>query len=335
MARSSILLSLFLVLPSYVFAQKTPIDPPVTDRPADFSNIVGKYDIRVRAEPTEVQVEQPITLRIYLTGEGPEKYEPNRMRLRLFPESWKSDFYVQEIPDQHEVHRDSKTWLFVYRIKPKHTKITAIDDIKLVYYNPNITDKDKFATKYADAIKITVKPKVGQSEKVELPVTAAPDSFFTYVGSKEILPQSTRTFSLTGWQLAIFVVLPPVACFCVIIAWRRYCPDDSQRAIQYRDDSAERALAQLQSGSLSAWAVVCQYLRDRLDYAVADPVPAEIAAFLKRRGFAIARCAQGKSFFQKCDAARYKGSASTDAKHLVDAAAHLIQSLEADPCAHR
>ena len=50
-------------------AQPAPVDPPRTNVPADFSNIVGKFDRpQVEAMPTEVVVEQPITLRITITG---------------------------------------------------------------------------------------------------------------------------------------------------------------------------------------------------------------------------------------------------------------------------
>ena len=63
---------LIVALYSPVFAQSVSIDPPVADRPEDFSNIVGKYTIKVTVEPTEVHVEQPITLRIYITGRARE-----------------------------------------------------------------------------------------------------------------------------------------------------------------------------------------------------------------------------------------------------------------------
>src|SRR6516225_10006177 len=85
-------LGLLLWSTASAFAQKTPDDPPfpVTDRPVDFSNIVGKYDIKARADPTDLQVEQSITLRIQIIGKGRTEYEPNRKYLRLFPDSWKN-----------------------------------------------------------------------------------------------------------------------------------------------------------------------------------------------------------------------------------------------------
>jgi hypothetical protein len=328
-------LGLLLWWTTSAFAQKTPNKPPfpVADRPVDFSNIVGKYDIKATADPTDLQVEQSITLRIQITGEGRKEYEPNRKHLRLFPDSWKNDFYVQEMPDKHEVIRDRKTWLFVYRLKPKHVKVNSIDDIKLVYYDPDIRDKQKFVTKYANSIMITVKPKPDKSDEMVVPLSAAPDSFFEHVDAKHVLARSPAPISISGVQLSCLIALPPLACLFSVIAWRRYFPDETQREIQHRAASAARALAQLQTGSVPAWDVVQRYLRDRFDFPIEDPTPSEVSAFLKRNGFALALCEKSQTFLQACDAARYASGAVSESKQLLRAGACLIQDLETDPCA--
>src|SRR5947209_20450535 len=78
-------------------------DPPLTGRPAQFSNIVGRYTIAATATPTEVPVEEPITLRVTIKGSGPPKYEPNRKHLHLFPERWANDFYIEPVPAEDRV----------------------------------------------------------------------------------------------------------------------------------------------------------------------------------------------------------------------------------------
>ena len=47
----------------HLVAQPAPFEPPLEFRPPDYSHIVGTYDIKVTAEPTDVEVEGPITLR--------------------------------------------------------------------------------------------------------------------------------------------------------------------------------------------------------------------------------------------------------------------------------
>jgi hypothetical protein len=330
MARSLGVLGLLLLDASIAFAQPLVIDP--AHRPPAFSNIVGKYDIKVSAEPADVQVEQSITLRIQITGVGPEKYEPNRKHLNLFPEAWKNDFYVQPMQDQDEVNRDKRTWTFVYRLKPKHVKIDAIDDIELVYYDPEVRDKKKYVTKYAPAIKITVKPRPDKSGETPVEVIAAPASFYEQAGSTRVLAGSTA-LALSTTQLALFLMLPPLACLVGALAWRRCFPDEARRARQHRDSSAARALGLLQAADVSAWDVVLRYLRERLDFTAQEATPAEAATFLKRRGFAKSLSEQARAFFHACDAARFRVGVAVDQAPLADGAVRLIEALEADPCA--
>ncbi len=326
-----LILFLATLCPRSTIAQPPNIDPPIVGRPDGFSNIVGKYDIQASAEPTDVRVEEPITLRIRITGSGPEKYEPDRKHLQLFS-GWDENFYVQEMRDEHQIERDKRTWLFVYRLKPKHAKLNAIDGIKLVYYDPSIAGKKKFVTRFVEPIKITVKPK--RADPGPVTVLAAPESFYEHAASADVLTGTVSPFALSGGALAAVLLAVPCVCLIGAFAWRRLFPDKRGLKERRRSQAAERALADLRAGSGSPWAVVCRYLRQRLDFAARDATPREVARFLKRRGFALERCAQGQAFLQACDAVRYTGGVAPDGKSLADEAATLIQTLEADPCVH-
>jgi hypothetical protein len=320
---------LLLMGTSSALAQDTPIDPPVADRPADFSNIVGQYKIEVSADPLKAEVEQPITLRIRIIGTGPEKYQPNRDHLRLFP-AWENDFYVQEMRNEHQVLRGQKTWLFVYRLKPKHVNIDALEGIKLVYYDPKDPGKVKFVTDYADPIKIVVKPR---AEAVVIVADGAvPDSFYAFAESSNVHGGPTTSFAPSSVQLGLLLAVPPLACLAGAFAWRRRFPDEAQRVRRQRREAAQRALARLQAGGVLAWDVVRDYLHERFDFNVEDPTPAEAAAFLRRRGFAKELCGKCARFFRACDAARYTAGARPEPGFLADDVVRLIQALEADPC---
>jgi hypothetical protein len=308
-----------------VFAQPG-VDPPIVGRPDDFSNIVGKYDIQASAEPTEVRVEEPITLHIRITGSGPQKYEPDRKHLHLFP-AWGDDFYVQEMRDEHPVERDKKTWLFVYRLKPKHAKVDAIDGIKLVYYDPGIPSKKKFVTIPVESIKIIVKSKPPDPGPEISQV--APDSFYEHGASADVLARSSPPIEVTGAVLAIVLLGIPLGCFWCLLAV--FWPTKNRLWSRQRNESAERALADLRAATEAPWNIMCRYLRERLNFAALDATPREAARFLKRRGFALERCAQIEAFLQASDVCRFTGGAS-DARLLTEEAATLIQSLEADPC---
>jgi hypothetical protein len=322
--------SILLVFTTPAFAQTPGIDPPLVGRPDGFSNIVGKYEIQVSAQPTEVHVEEPITLRIRIIGAGPAKYEPDRKHLDLFP-NWGDDFYVQEMRDENRVERDQKTWLFVYRLKPKHAKVSAIDGIKLIYYDPSIARKNKFVTVPTEPIKITVKPKLAELD-IETPL-AVPDSFYERAASAEVLAPSLPPVMLSGGVLMMVILGVPCVCLIGAFAWRRFHPDERRLRDQRRSQAAQRALAELRSGTESPWSIVCRYLHERLNFASQDATPREVARFLKRRGYALERCAQAEAYLQACDAVQFTGNAAMDANSLAAEATNLIQTLEADPCA--
>jgi hypothetical protein len=328
MTRAGFLLLLLLAWPESLFAQGASIDPPVVGRPVDFSNVVGKFAIQTNAEPTAVQVEEPITLRITITGDGPEQYQPRREHLRLFP-AWEDDFYVQEIREEHTVDRAKKTWLFVYRLRPKHTKIDVIDGIKLVFYNPDKPGKFKFETRRAEPIRIVVKPK--PVAPIEVPLSAAPDSYYRWSEGPDLLFRKLPPVSLSAMPVAWLLAAPPLVFLLGVWARRRYYPDDDLRRHRQRSLAAKRAVANLRVGAEPAWEVLGRYLRERFDFSVDEPTPTDVAAFLKRRGFAKDLCGQGVAFFRARDAFVYaSGSISP---RLNEDAARLIHALEADPCA--
>src|ERR1019366_7479112 len=176
---------------------------------------------------------------------------PKRESLRLFP-AWDDDFYVQEAPDEHELSRARKTWVFVYRLRPKHTKVDAIDGIKLVSYDPNIPGKKKYVTRFVDPIPITVNPRPGTAANLHVPVVTVPDSFYRSAGS-EILTPAKMPVAPTLGQVTLILVLPPLLCLFAALAWRRWFPDGRLRQARRRSLAARRALAQLDAGTDSAW----------------------------------------------------------------------------------
>lgn len=323
---------LMLLAGSTVFAQPPSIDPPVAGRPADFSNLVGAYAIQARAEPTEVCVEEPITLRITITGTGPDQYRPRRENLRLFPE-WDDDFYVQEMRDEHHAEPEKRTWTFVYRLRPKHTGVNAIDGIKLVFYNPDKPGRLKYETRRAAPIAIVVKPKPDLAAKIEVPMTKVPDSFYRQADDANILPARLGgdAVSPIGVALALFVI--PLICVAAALAWRRRFPNELEQRRRRRDRAADRALANLEKRTEPAWTVVHRYLRERLDFCIAEPTGKDVASFLTRRGFAKNLCAQARDFCRMADGALY--ACMAPAADLDGVAAQLIRSLEADPCVDR
>src|SRR4051794_14298862 len=117
----SLLLALVVAIPARADDEEDdPNAPPLVGRPENFSGAVGSYQISYRAAPTQVAVEEPITLTVRIIGSGPEKHRPERNKLHLFPDEAEKDFYIQGVSEQDRYLAKENTWEFVYRLKPKH-----------------------------------------------------------------------------------------------------------------------------------------------------------------------------------------------------------------------
>jgi hypothetical protein len=305
---------------------------PAKDRPIAYSGIVGKYTVRASAEPMEVQVEDPIVLRVQVEGKGPKDKEPDRHCLDHSRKIWEKQFYVLDLKDEDEINRAKGIWTFVFRLKPKHSRIDRIDDIMIAFYDPESRDQNKYVTDYADPIPIKVKPRPDKSGDAKIEAVAAPASFFEIADQNRVLKPS-GDFAVSQWFVIVVIILGPLGCFAGVFAWRNLVPDEVERARRHRNNAAPRALARLHSHADRIGDAMRQYLCERFDYPASDVMPREAAAFLKRRGFALPVCERVRSFFQSADLERYAESEDGHARPTAEDAIRLIQALEADPCA--
>lgn len=299
---------------------------PVAGRPEDFSGMAGVYRIATSAEPRTVHVEDPITLVVKITGSGAVEHQPKRALLRLFPASMKDDFFVEPLPKMDRRLQQENAWQFAYRLRPKHESVTAIPGLKLVYYHP---ERGKFLTTYASQIelKVTPRPQAAPPEQVVEAVTAPP-SFF----------ELTAVASADRWRfdqpiiLTVLLLMPPL----LALAWRRWAHSNGVRVEHLRrSQAARRALHELAvvHDAARVSAVVSDYLRQRLEVPMTEPVPSEIERVLMRGGVSKPVRRRVVAFFRACDALRFAGNSQPDGfGNPSYEAVQLIQALEAEPC---
>lgn len=324
---------LMALLGPATLAAQPPADPPLAGRPAQFSNIVGRYTISAVATPTEVPVEEPITLRVTIKGTGPAKYEPSRKYLHLFPERWANDFYVEPVPAEDRAQPIQHTWEFVWRLRPKHRKIAAIDGIKLVYYEPN-RNGGKYQTEYADEIPIKVTaPRPAPALPDNVPVRVLPPAFYELPSADAILAPAPAATAWPVWLIVVLLLAPPLATVGAVRSWQRLFPDRGRRHQQQRSGAARRALVALRSPDAEpAWIVFGRYLRERLDFPAVEPTPADVRRFVRRRGASRPMAEKLAAFLSDCDKARFAGPGHDGAAALRDEAGRLIHALEDDLC---
>jgi hypothetical protein len=327
---------------------------PARGESADFSQIVGiDYRISYTAEPTEVVVEDPVTIKIRITGKDPpgkdaKKYQPQRRFLQLFSEDDRHNFYIEPVAGQDRFvpgKNGQNTWEFVYRVRPKSMRVKQVPAPNLAYYWPG----RGYVRVPADQerIPLTVTPRgVTDSDVLGLKDIKVPERLYQLATGDALL---AREDPWPYWNPPLLIALGfgiPIASWLGVSFWQWMFPDSLRRLQRRRSLAARRAVRELGQSknacSASSLAgILARYLRQRLDFPAVEPTPAEVARFLRRRGVLAAAAQQWADLFRSLDEARYTPANVVDSMPPPEGdlwtthAANLIHALEADPCLAR
>jgi hypothetical protein len=337
MACRWLLATALLLTPAAAVADR---EPPVADRPEHFSGAAGVYRITASAEPTEVAVEDPLTLTVTVQGKVSTNHPelaPRRLKLRVFG-NLEELFQVDDLPEK-DSHPDGQTWNFVYRLRPRNTGVEKIPRLRFVYWN---SENDTFQTAYSSSIPLRVKPR---------PKVAPPEQGFEMVGDLAAqYPLATGPDMLAKDDpeelpgpvvLGLLFLAPPVLCLAWYVAWLRWFPDAARLAGRRRSRAARLALKKLaavpagkatKETAERVVAIVCDYLHQRLELTSAEPTPGEVAGHLEQAGVSAALAGQFAALLDACAATRFAPDPVGSQADLARAAARLIRQLEAEPC---
>src|SRR5260370_7046283 len=331
--RCSLMIFLFTMLVlvawgSFVQAQNE--EPPVAGRPEDFSGLVAFFRIRSRDRPTEINVEDPVTLTVRITGEPDRSFrssQPGRTNLRLFSKQMKEDFFIEPVPDKDRYLEKEKTWEFVYRLRPKRLAVKRIPDLNLVYYLPA---RKRYQSTKSDEIHLLLNPRPEASPPPEaIEAARLPARFYELASGAAVLRRPGSKVGLAP-ILVVLLILPPALCALWYRRWWRWHPDT--QAQQRRSQAAHKALRLLHHGpdEEQTFALVAGYLRQSLDLTWARPTPREVAGPLNRVAVPTNLRTRVSALFGACDAARFAPAAGAGNKRLADEASRLIHALEAE-----
>jgi tetratricopeptide (TPR) repeat protein len=324
LALSFVLCPLFF---SIAFAQGEKIIFPKTDRPANFSFAAGSYDnLAVRATPSTVQVEEPITLVVTITSlvPGPFAHPPKRDLLLLFPAGFENDFFVEEVPEQDRFLDGQNAWEFVYRIFPRHAGIKAIRALQFAYYQT--VGQRKYQGVASTEIPIEVKPRAGV--RLDAPATIRARMHPAGAGSSLLAGSGPSTL-----LIVLAFALPPVLAVAGVGLWQRFFPDVAARARLRRSRAFRQATKQLhrlgpRAPAAGVAGVLVQYLRARIDLATAEPTPLELKAALLTVGMPEELAQSVERFCHACYAERFGPAGASAGAHFAGDAIKLLQALE-------
>jgi tetratricopeptide (TPR) repeat protein len=312
-----------------------PDDIPVVGRPVDlpFSEASGWFEVQAHAEPTTLQAETPLTFTLTVRAVRPVRRPPERIDLRQLPD-FAEQFYIEDLGEE-AARPDDRTWEFAYGLKPRRPDVREIPSLPFVYFNPYLLTASKgFQVLYTDPIPLRVLPH----ETVQVPVQG-PESAFVLATAPAVLERQTPWTPPSLGTMAMLLLAPPLGCVAWYLLWRRLNPDAARLASQRRSRAARRALHALHAArrldadacAARTAAIVAGYLQERLDLAIAEPTPREVALLFAHHGFSPALTEQAAGFFETCDRARFlPGGTGVSPAELQDAAIRLILAVEAE-----
>ena len=118
-----------LVSPERIFEV---VDLPEKDQPADFTGAIGDFSMQVSAQPVDIEVGEPITLKVAISGQG----NFARVDIPEFPDSsgWKTYDPTSEFSEQKNSYTGSKR--FERAIVARNRSLTEIPSLSFSYFDP-------------------------------------------------------------------------------------------------------------------------------------------------------------------------------------------------------
>ncbi len=206
----------------YIEVKKTVVAPAVTihvdslpARPANFSGGVGTFNISATLDKTEVKANEPINLRVVVSGTGNLKLikEP----IVAYPKDF--DKYDAKLTDKTKLVANGLEGSMIYDILlvPRHQGKFEIPEIEFVYFD---TKKGKYETAKTNGFTINVAKGEGGSHKEEYNKEDIKqlnkDIRHIKTGDAEIKPTDSFFFASTSyWVILAVLILLFISLFVI------------------------------------------------------------------------------------------------------------------------
>ncbi|MFL5341783.1 MAG: hypothetical protein ACJ8F7_16685 [Gemmataceae bacterium] len=304
-------------------------DAPLIGRPRDyfFGAIGERVRVEMTAVPTDVRVEDELTLTISIRGASNpgEIQRPDLAQLDEFA----SRFHTDDISDGPDPALSRGERSFRYRLRPKTESVKDIPPLLFRYWQPRL---QYFATTAPDsAIMLTVRPRV-PAESAGMPMQE-PEFLFQVAKESAVLAPRPEAHDTVYTVLAL--LLPAIVCGAWYIWWRLRDPNAAALAQLRRTAVVRGALDEIQrvrgpadaatAGRLGR--AILGYLRERFGLAASISTPAEVTTALLRVGLPAENLRRVETLLRECNAVQFGPSGSTS-ETLAGEARQLILLLE-------
>jgi hypothetical protein len=313
---------------------------PEEGRPSSFTGAVGRFSVRALAEPRDVSVGDPITLRFEVTDESPgvagdlANLRPPPLRdLEAL-----DGFRVPDDPTTGIV--EGRTKIFTETLRPERDDLDAIPSIPFVSFDPEL---ERYVTASSEPVPINVAP----SERLDLVGTVRGEG-----GLDQAILRGTTLTATTGglranhpvadaatprrdfepgWTTATIAIAAPVTYLVGLLLIRRrehrLANPDARRAAAARS-KARSVLGGEGSTADRVHASLCGLIADRLHLPEGAMTAREAEIAVERAGLEPSDREELRSVLDAAETVRYSGASSDDAE-LERRAGALISSLDA------
>ncbi len=315
---------------------------PAAGRPANFSGLVGNYQISVAAAPTQVKVGDPITLTLRVSG--PEYLDNIDLPPLGNQQSLARNFVIPPERAAGVVEGSAKS--FRQTIRARSADVKAIPPIEISYFDPDsgsyeVARTSEIPLEVTGTKVITADDAEGLGEpgaaasRIE---SAEGGIAYNYEGPEVLANQA---FPVTGWyQSPVWLAalgMPPLIYFglfgfTTFRRWRDSDPVARRARGAFREFS--RSVKGLQVEETDAYyASVLEalrgYLGARLNLSAGALTFADAKGALAARGVEKTQLDELKRLFERSEAGRYGGAANAAADAtLSETALDVVGKLE-------
>ena len=305
---------------------------PEAGRPENFNGPVGEFKISAQAAPTHVNVGDPITLTLTVSGPW-----VNRVKLPDLHLLAENGFKIPEEISPGESKGQSKT--FIQTIRARNDQVREIPAIHLSYFNPRTK---KYETARTSAIALTVQPTriitaqdaEGGAQVIKRKIQSIEAGInFNYDDATVLVPQAAKaTASASIW----LILAAPPGCFAVLFfstfLMRRRKKDPETIRAQKAFAKLNKKLSSFESkGEMTGLAMALKtYLGHKLRRPPGALTFLDVEHLLKKREVARDTLKTLEEIFDQCEACRYSGetTAEEEMHRLIQQTRAVAEKLE-------
>lgn len=312
---------------------------PLPERPANFSGGVGQFNIKASLDQTEVKANDPVTLRITVSGAG------NMKLLKEPVVNFPQDF------DKYDAKQNEKTKLtanglegsitYEFLAVPRHQGTYDIPPVEFVYYD---TRENAYKTLKTEALKLNVAKGNGSSQNSSYNSQQDveqlnKDIHYIKTGDTEQRQQGDYFFGSTGYWVALLLI--SLLLISLIVIFRQRAIDNANigkmrgkkanKVAVKRLKLADKLMKQGKSNEFydEVLRALWGYVGDKLNIPVEQLSRDNISQQLSGRNVDEATIAQFIGALDECEFERYApGDAKGNMNKTFDAAMTAIIKIE-------